>query len=104
MDRYRETTEAEDARHNTPPIQRQNPFLPEGMAVGRSGLDVAVRRSQDSELSFSFPWIGGVFKRIGRIDSTDFDNVPTVDLMVLQAHLEAAMSTVRRALEADHRR
>lgn len=94
MDRFAEVNDAADARHDTPPTQRQNPFI-------RAQQEPAVR---DSELSFSFPWTGGVFNRIGRIDSSDFDNVPTLDLMVLQAHLEAAMSTVRRAIEADHRR
>lgn len=59
----------------------------------------ARRISYDAELAF-FWQSGAVTARLGRASVGDLRSIDTVDLMVLQAHLEGAAAVVRRSIEA----
>lgn len=59
----------------------------------------AAPRTRDDELTFFWP-SGLTSVRLGRASVGDLRSIDTVDLMMLQAHLEGALSVVRRAIEA----
>jgi len=90
MDRFKEIgDQAENARFNVPAITAETWTRADGVARSDAG----------NELQFNWPH-GAVTVRLARADLVGY---ATVDLMVLQAHLEAALSNVRRAVEADGR-
>lgn len=130
------STEAEDARHNTPfkpnhfvhdslgdpvtctedhnhpqdfplpPLFTRQHLADPQYAPTATSLNAAasmVEAFKGTELSFSFQHTGGVFTRLARAESSDFDGLELIDLRVLRTHLDEAMFLVNNAI-ARHER